>query len=180
MSEKSAIAHNNSKPLSDAGRRNTRRKQASKWFFPAVRYKCTHLKRRRNAPQCIGVLLLLFFFYRYALSSHLCENQCNYWSFFSSLLQGVPFLLLYVSLVLIRMLLIFCVPFIKAFFHINFTTGICCSLKLKVLIIEFMQPSLILLWCYLADFTKIMDEMCLIVKAAQMSDHGKRIPLFLQ
>lgn len=82
MSEKRAIAHNDSKPLSDAGRRNTRRKQASKWFFPAVRYKCTHLKRRRNAPQCIGVLLLLFFFYRYALSPHLCENQCNYWSFF--------------------------------------------------------------------------------------------------
>ena len=39
-------------------------------------------------------------------------------------------------------------------------------LKLEALIIVILQLLLILLWGHITDFTKIMNEMCLIIKAA--------------
>ena len=53
-------------------------------------------------------------------------------------------------------------------------------LKLEALIIVILQLLLILLWGHITDFTKIMNEMCLIIKAALLGNGSQSKLLFLQ
>ena len=53
-------------------------------------------------------------------------------------------------------------------------------LKFEALIIVILQLLLILLWGHITDFTKIMNEMCLIIKAALLGNGSQRKLLFLQ
>ena len=54
------------------------------------------------------------------------------------------------------------------------------SLKLKALIIVILQLLLILLRRYVTDFTEVMNEMRLIIKAALLGNSSQRKTLLLQ